>query len=241
MQPIDHGVLEKSGGSGGEADPIDALGRAMTKILRHEAATFNLDLRSDGYCKVDELLKIGMKTRAGIPLSSHSVEEVLQAVKQDNKQRFSTTREDGTLYIRANQGHSIKEVLSDHLLREISSTDKIPVCIHGTYKHALPSILESGLKVMGRNHVHFATGLPDENGVISGMRSSCQVLIYLDTEKAMADGMKFYVSDNNVVLTEGFEGCVPCEYFEKVVEWPSKRVIVGPLDRASPAKDARQL
>ena len=33
----------------------------------------------------------------------------------------------------------------------------------------LDSILSSGLKRMGRNHVHFAIGLPREDGVISGI------------------------------------------------------------------------
>lgn len=45
----------------------------------------------------------------------------------------------------------------------------LTVCINGTSMNNLNSILRSGLKRMGRNHVHFATGLPTEDGVISGM------------------------------------------------------------------------
>ena len=45
----------------------------------------------------------------------------------------------------------------------------LAVCIHGTSLNNLDSILSTGLKRMGRNHVHFATGLPKEDGVISGM------------------------------------------------------------------------
>ena len=45
----------------------------------------------------------------------------------------------------------------------------LTVCIHGTSMNNLDLILRSGLKRMGRNHVHFATGLPTEDGVISGM------------------------------------------------------------------------
>lgn len=33
-----------------------------------------------------------------------------------------------------------------------------------------------------------------------------------------ADGMKLYVSDNKVVLTEGFDGVVPTKYFKNVVK-----------------------
>ena len=38
---------------------------------------------------------------------------------------------------------------------------------------------------MNRTHIHFAPGLPKESGVISGMRASAQVYIYIDMEKAL--------------------------------------------------------
>lgn len=42
------------------------------------------------------------------------------------------------------------------------------VCVHGTYKKSLQSILDSGLKRMQRLHVHFSSGLPTDGEVISG-------------------------------------------------------------------------
>ena len=56
--------------------------------------------------------------------------------------------------------------------------------IHGTYLEPLPLIMESGLNRMARNHIHLAIGLPGD-GVISGMRSSCQVVIDINMTKAM--------------------------------------------------------
>ena len=72
---------------------------------------------------------------------------------------------------------------------------------------------------MGRNHIHFATGLLGEEGVISGMRMTATVLIYIDLEKALKDGILFFRSENGVVLTEGLnnEGYLPKDYFLKVV------------------------
>ena len=35
------------------------------------------------------------------------------------------------------------------------------------------------------------------------MRADCQVAIYVDVRGAMAEGVKFFRSDNNVVLTRG--------------------------------------
>jgi hypothetical protein len=43
------------------------------------------------------------------------------------------------------------------------------VCVHGTYTKLMDQIWEQGLKRMKRNHIHFATGLPEDDGVISGM------------------------------------------------------------------------
>ena len=89
---------------------------------------------------------------------------------------------------------------------------------------------------MKRNHIHLAQGVPSD-GVISGeqemlhvrkpiyshchagMRNSAQVLIYINLERALAGGLKFYLSDNGVILSEGNEtGVIPPIYFEKVTD-----------------------
>ena len=38
---------------------------------------------------------------------------------------------------------------------------------------------------MARNHIHFATGLPGDDFVISGMRGSSQVIIEVDLKRAL--------------------------------------------------------
>jgi len=57
--------------------------------------------------------------------------------------------------------------------------------IHGTYYRFWNAIKSNGLSRMRRNHIHFATGLPGDSQVISGMRQSAQVLIYIDVRKAI--------------------------------------------------------
>ncbi|KAL2622500.1 hypothetical protein R1flu_002705 [Riccia fluitans] len=209
--------------SGGEGRDIDALGRTLTKILRHQAEQLKLDLAKDGYTEVNQLLKLPMKTASLRPLSSHTVEDVLLAVERDNKQRFGIKKENGVLLIRANQGHSIKTVETEELLKPILSAEEIPVCVHGTYDEYLDSIARQGLKRMKRNHVHFASGLTPTDGVISGMRKTCNILIYLDVSKALQDGMKLYMSENGVILTEGFGGVVPPKYFKEIRSWPDQK------------------
>ncbi|XP_065859387.1 uncharacterized protein [Euphorbia lathyris] len=213
-------------GGGGGKDKIDALGRLLTRILRHMASELNLNVRSDGYVKIQDLLKLNMKTFANIPLRSHTIDDIKEAVRKDNKQRFSLLEENGELLIRANQGHTMKTIESESLLKPILSAEEFPVCVHGTYKKNMESILKSGLKRMQRLHVHFSCGLPTDGEVISGMRRDVNILIYLDVKKAIQEGMKLYISDNRVILTEGFDGVVPVKFFEKMESWPDRRPIL---------------
>jgi 2'-phosphotransferase len=107
-----------------------------------------------------------------------------------------------------------------------------PIVVHGTYFAFWPAIVTSGgLQPMSRTHVHFATGVPDgqegkKPGVISGMRSDAELLIYVDVERSLREGaMTWWMSDNGVVLTEGVKpdgasggkGLVPLKYFKEVV------------------------
>lgn len=64
---------------------------------------------------------------------------------------------------------------------------------------------------MARNHIHLTPGYPEDGKLISGMRTTCSLFIEIDMAKAMADGAKFYLSKNNVILSEGLDGA-----FDKV-------------------------
>ena len=69
---------------------------------------------------------------------------------------------------------------------------------------------------MNRNHIHLAQGIAGQN-VISGMRNSSQILIYIDLPSALSAGMKFYLSANGVVLSEGDEnGFIKPVFFRRV-------------------------
>ncbi|KAH9293438.1 hypothetical protein KI387_041344, partial [Taxus chinensis] len=64
---------------------IDALGRALSSVLRHKAVGLGLKVRSDGYVAVKDLLSLSTKTLVGLPLHSHSVDDL----KEVNRQFFS--------------------------------------------------------------------------------------------------------------------------------------------------------
>eukprot|EP00933_Yihiella_yeosuensis_P025606 TRINITY_DN19853_c0_g1_i1.p1 TRINITY_DN19853_c0_g1~~TRINITY_DN19853_c0_g1_i1.p1 ORF type:complete len:307 (+),score=62.15 TRINITY_DN19853_c0_g1_i1:28-948(+) len=218
------------------------ISKALTQVLRHRASSLSLDVRPDGYIELDSVLKCSLLDKY-----QPTLQEVEKIVKDSDKQRFTLQKIDGALRIRANQGHSMKEVQDDLLLEQLQleAPDRLPAeVVHGTYFRYWQSILKSGLLAGGvngakfRNHVHFAIGLPREAGVISGMRDGCQLAIYLDLEKALQAGLPVYRSANDVVLSPGFDGgVIPTSYFSRAVRlkdgkqiWPRNETADSQFD-----------
>ncbi|KAF0684181.1 Aste57867_23831 [Aphanomyces stellatus] len=191
--------------------------KTMTWILRHGAVELKLPISADGY--------IPLSTMMALPqLRGMTLDDVQRIVKNCKKQRFALDMSDpdATKWrIRANQGHTIKAVHDDELLVPVTTDEaaSLDCVIHGTYLRHWESIFHNGLCRMKRNHIHFAAGEMDTSHVISGMRSSAQLKIYVDVPKAIADGIPFYKSDNNVLLCPGVgdQGVLPPAYFVKVV------------------------
>eukprot|EP01063_Lacrimia_lanifica_P038553 TRINITY_DN822_c0_g1_i1.p2 TRINITY_DN822_c0_g1~~TRINITY_DN822_c0_g1_i1.p2 ORF type:complete len:208 (+),score=90.02 TRINITY_DN822_c0_g1_i1:87-710(+) len=204
-----------STGAGGlsSEDQVKAS-KSFSYILRHGAVKEGYTMTEDGYVAVDEIRKWGPKA-----VKHLTDAQVRYLVETNAKQRFALKSVNGALWIRANQGHSAGLGLAeDKVMKEITDVAQAPVAVHGTYKKAWPIIQKEGLSKMARQHVHFAKGLPGDNGVISGMRTTAEVLIYLDVEKCLADGVKLYLSDNGVVLSPGdSRGIIPPKYFKDVV------------------------
>ncbi|KAK1224163.1 tRNA 2'-phosphotransferase [Marasmius sp. AFHP31] len=215
------------------------ISKTMSWLLRHAAEREGLPVRSDGYVRVRDLLR-------ATELNGLDFLGLEKIVQMDRKQRFTLSYEPhgsaagpssqphmDSWWIRANQGHSMTAV-SNLELRRITSSDEIPMAVHGTSVEAWKTICEDealnclsrralmglppatqGLSRKARNHIHLAQGVA-ANGVISGMRKGSRILIYIDLDKAMANGIKFYVSTNGVLLTEGEHGILHPKYFQRV-------------------------
>lgn len=101
---------------------------------------------------------------------------------------------------------------------------------------------------MGRQHVHFATHDPrDSKEIISGMRSTSEIMIYLNVPKALAAGMKLFRSSNSVLLTRGLGGAVKPDFFSQVVQrfprtilWPEMRLGERPVPGLASAASGKQ-
>jgi 2'-phosphotransferase len=69
--------------------------------------------------------------------------------------------------------------------------------------------------------------MPGKKGVISGMRTSCEVVIEINMVKAIYEGnIPFFISENKVILTPGNEsGSLPPMYFRTMLDFKKKEFI----------------
>lgn len=201
---------------GGVEDASIKLSKKLSSLLRHRIHENGLGdvLRPDGFVPLARVLATpGFR---GTP-----EEDVRMVVRVDDKQRFAILEADGVSYIRANQGHTIKQGLEDDALLTPISPDELATigrAVHGTYRAAWGGIVSSGgLLRMARSHIHLAAHLPGEGGVISGMRRSAHIHVWVDLAAAGRAGVRFYRSANGVILTPGLgdEGLLPMHTFEQ--------------------------
>lgn len=197
------------------------ISRALSKLLRHEARNEGLQVSPNGYVSLEELLQHKW-------LKSHktTAQDVQRIVTENAKQRFKLR--DGMIC--ALQGHSMDLEASPDDLVLLQPSELPHVIVHGTFRSKLGPIRQAGgLSPMGRHHVHFATGvsrafekvLPAIAGeeVVSGMRSSCQVAVFLNVEKLRESELPVYRSGNGVILIAGDEnGVVSLDLFDRIVD-----------------------
>ncbi|ROT35726.1 hypothetical protein SODALDRAFT_283088 [Sodiomyces alkalinus F11] len=237
------------GGSGRPQNRNVLVSKALSRLLRHQADNAGIKLDAGGWAPLDKVLAHGPirslkvtvedivnvittsdKTRFAMKTANPSASSPSSSPAPPSEDSTATSMrmpdpsaDPADWLIRANQGHSIKTVDSAALLRPITLEEgNIPPSVfHGTYLAVWPAIEASGgLKRMGRNHVHFATALPEDAArEVSGMRRDSELLVYVDIEASLREGgISWWISENGVVLTEGdAEGFVPCRFFKEVV------------------------
>eukprot|EP00940_MAST-03C_sp_MAST-3C-sp2_P000104 g104.t1 len=216
------------------------LSKKLSRLLRHRIDANGLRdcLRSDGFVPLKRVLTLHGFAR-------YTATDIVAVVNQNEKKRFALLHENGVTYIRANQGHTIDGLDDDALLERLTLEDatSLRYVAHGTYRSAWPGIVKSGgLKRMARNHVHLATGAPeDDKRVISGMRKSCEIVLWIDLVRAMKQGnLVFYRSTNGVILTPGLgeDGLLPLRFVSRCVERRTGKKLSIPTDEGDVVDDA---
>tara|TARA_B100000902_G_scaffold398551_1_gene465731 strand:+ start:6096 stop:6746 length:651 start_codon:yes stop_codon:yes gene_type:complete len=184
------------------------ISRLLSKLLRHHLPHSGLFYSQDGYVLVQDILGYQSFLDEGVAL-----DEIINVVRQNGKQRYQLDGDEsvlGGLRIRACQGHSF--YIPPHLLYvRIGSedVDEYPESCHGSYRVHEKSIMRGGLLKMERSMVHIGQGLD----AMSGMRSDCDMVIWIDLRALVESGMPVYVSHNGVILCEG---PIHSKYFSKV-------------------------
>ncbi|KAL8812253.1 MAG: hypothetical protein Q9223_007338, partial [Gallowayella weberi] len=162
-------------GSGGRPPPSreETISRAMSYVLRHGAEKEKLKLDESGYINCEALLNWHRLRSLHVTFP-----EMQHIVDTNAKQRFaliptptstdSNSTKPSDFLIRASQGHSLA-IASENLLNPLLPDD--PACpnevVHGTDEQSWRAIQKSnGLKRMGRQHVHFALGMPNGKGAV---------------------------------------------------------------------------
>jgi putative RNA 2'-phosphotransferase len=178
-------------------DEFKGISKNLSYVLRHRPDSVSLELGEGGWVGVDDLLDAF--TRAGKPLTRDLLEMV---VAKNDKQRFEFSA-DG-LRIRARQGHSAKV--------ELGYEPAIPpdVLYHGTATKNLKSIFASVLVKGRRHHVHLSTN--KQTMLQVGMRHGKPALLRIEAKQMLSQGHVFFMTGNNVWLTEH----VPPEFIKEI-------------------------
>nr|XP_034369233.1 tRNA 2'-phosphotransferase 1 isoform X1 [Arvicanthis niloticus] len=200
-----------------EQDRGVQLSKALSYALRHGALKLGLPMRADGFVPLQALLQLPQ-------FHSFSMEDVQLVVETNEKQRFTLQPGEPSTgpLIRANQGHSLQ--VPELELMPLETPQALPLTlVHGTFWKHWPSILLKGLSRQGRTHIHLASGLPGNPGVISvvpaGIRPNCEVAVFIDGPLALTDGIPFFCSANGVILTPGnAEGFLLPKYFKEALQ-----------------------
>lgn len=160
----------------------DKTSKFLSLILRHKPETIGIRLTPEGWADTSLLLE-------KLDISMDDLHEV---VALNDKKRFILS-EDGRR-IRANQGHSISVDL------ELMPTTPPELLYHGTAERNIASIMENGILKRGRNHVHLSKSIDTATQV--GARYGRPVVLKVRASAMHADGHLFFLSKNNVWLTD---------------------------------------
>jgi len=166
---------------------LKKISKRLSYVLRHRPDSVGLELEEGGWLRVDDLL-------AALASNGKSVSQPVleQVVAENDKQRFEFSED--RLRIRARQGHSAEVDLG------YEPAEPPDVLFHGTATRNLDSIFEQGLVKGRRHHVHLSTN--KETMIAVATRHGKPVLLSIDAKRMIADGHEFFVTGNDVWLTD---------------------------------------
>lgn len=166
---------------------LNSRSKYLSYLLRHCPEQANLTVLDDGWVDVKQLLKN----------TDFTLTELKTIVDNDSKKRYSFDQY--YTKIRANQGHSIDVKMS---FKPFTPTTFL---YHGTSDKYRDSILKNGIMKMSRQYVHLSQDITTARKV--GVRHGGKLVIFkVDAVRMYNDGIKLFISENGVVLTDFVDG-----------------------------------
>lgn len=154
-------------------------GKRLAFLLRHDK---DYQFDEHGWREVSDL----------IANHGYTMEILDEIVETNNKKRYEYSEDKSK--IRARQGHSVNV---DVELKEVIPPD---ILYHGTAETTLSAIMKEGIIKGSRLHVHLSQ--TEETALNVGKRHGKPVVLRINAGQMNQDGIKFYLSNNGVWLTE---------------------------------------
>jgi putative RNA 2'-phosphotransferase len=156
----------------------DALLRTLLFALRHAPEQFLLDLERGGWVDLNQIVvALRCEKREWSALAAHDIRKLAKGVGRGRLQIVGDS-------IRATYGHSAT-ALDSFPLRSPP-----PILYHGTSRASVPSILEYGLRPMGRSRVHL-TSNADYTGIVAEAKGDGGVVLRVQASEAATSGVRF--------------------------------------------------
>jgi len=176
------------------------LSKVVSHALRHAPWLYELELDSEGWVAVDELLGALREEKLG--WSTLNEADLAEMIASSDKKRHELR--EGR--IRALYGHSVP----GKLLKKLGEPPRD--LFHGTSPEAAKLIKVDGLRPMGRQYVHLSLDMATAEQV--GRRKARKpVLLIVKASDAYANGVAFYCGNDLVWLS----GYIPAKFIDEVV------------------------
>lgn len=177
---------------------FDQLSKEVSYALRHAPWEYELEMDQNGWVPIDQLLEALHRTDQWKSVSETDLNKMIE---KSEKKRHEI--KDGR--IRALYGHSVP--------MKILKKEKMPptVLYHGTSRNFLKSIRKNGLLPQGRQYVHLSQDIETAEKV-GKRRDNQPCILIVDAERAVEDGIKFYLGNEKVWLSD----TIPAQYLTQL-------------------------
>jgi putative RNA 2'-phosphotransferase len=169
-------------------DPTE-ISRLSSHALRHAPEEYGLQLDSEGWVPLDNLLS-AMHARGG-DWEGVTRSDIESMIASSSKQRHELNGD----RIRAMYGHSVSTAIA-----HAPSTPPV-ILFHGTSPAAWALIETEGLKPMRRQHVHLSAEM-DTAMLVGRRKANPPVLLAIRAQEAEVAGATFSLANGTVWLAD---------------------------------------